>query len=90
MESRTTLRQRKGWTKLPRYNSSQIFRILKRLRIRGLLRKAPRGCKYYPGIQATYRSSSNDSRVWGFVDRSDIYGKAVFVYWPLDKIGRVR
>jgi hypothetical protein len=24
------------------------------------------------------------------VDRSDIYGKAVFVCWPLDKIGRVR
>jgi hypothetical protein len=24
------------------------------------------------------------------VDRADIYGKAVFVYWPLGKIGRVR
>jgi signal peptidase I len=41
-------------------------------------------------VLGDHRSSSNDSRVWGFVDRHDIYGKAVFVYWPLDKIGRVR
>jgi len=43
--------------------------------------------KYF--VLGDHRSSSNDSWVWGFVDRSDIYGKAVFVYWPLDKIGRV-
>ncbi len=41
-------------------------------------------------VLGDHRSSSNDSRVWGFVDRKEIYGKAVFVYWPLDKIGRVR
>ena len=41
-------------------------------------------------VLGDHRSSSNDSRMWGFVDRSDIYGKAVFVYWPPDKIGRVR
>jgi signal peptidase I len=41
-------------------------------------------------VLGDHRSSSNDSRVWGFVDRSEIYGKAVFVYWPPDKIGRVR
>jgi signal peptidase I len=41
-------------------------------------------------VLGDHRTSSNDSRMWGFVDRSDIYGKAVFVYWPLDKIGRVR
>ena len=40
-------------------------------------------------VLGDHRSSSNDSRVWGFVDRKDIYGKAVFVYWPPDKIGRV-
>jgi len=40
-------------------------------------------------VLGDHRSSSNDSRMWGFVDRSDIYGKAVFVYWPLAKIGRV-
>lgn len=40
-------------------------------------------------VLGDHRSSSNDSRVWGFVDRREIYGKAVFVYWPPDKIGRV-
>ena len=40
-------------------------------------------------VLGDHRSSSNDSRVWGFVDRKEVYGKAVFVYWPLDKIGRV-
>lgn len=40
-------------------------------------------------VLGDHRSSSNDSRVWGFVDRKEIYGKAVFVYWPLDRIGRV-
>jgi signal peptidase I len=34
--------------------------------------------------------SSSDSRTWGFVNRKDIYGKAVFIYWPLEKIGRLR
>src|SRR5580700_8932205 len=28
-------------------------------------------------VLGDHRSSSNDSRVWGFVERSDIYGKAV-------------
>ncbi len=43
---------------------------------------------YY--VLGDHRSSSNDSRAWGTVERSFIYGKAVFVYWPLDKIGRVK
>ena len=41
-------------------------------------------------VLGDHRSSSNDSRVWGFVERGEIYGKAVFIYWPPDKIGRVR
>jgi signal peptidase I len=41
-------------------------------------------------VLGDHRSSSNDSRAWGLVPRKDIYGKAVFVYWPPDKIGRVR
>jgi len=36
------------------------------------------------------RISSNDSRNWGLVPREAIYGKAVFVYWPLERIGPVR
>ena len=40
-------------------------------------------------VLGDHRSSSNDSRTWGFVERGLIYGKAVFVYWPLDKMGRV-
>ncbi len=41
-------------------------------------------------VLGDHRSSSNDSRAWGMVPRANIYGKAVFVYWPLDKMGRVR
>src|ERR1039457_2992552 len=41
-------------------------------------------------VLGDHRSSSNDSRAWGNVPRLNIYGKAVFVYWPLDKMGRVR
>ncbi len=40
-------------------------------------------------VLGDHRSSSSDSRVWGTVERKYIYGKAVFVYWPLDKMGRV-
>ena len=36
------------------------------------------------------RSSSSDSRSWGFVARDKIYGKAVFAYWPLEQMGRLR
>jgi signal peptidase I len=38
-------------------------------------------------VLGDHRSSSNDSRAWGGVPRTHIYGKAVFVYWPLDKVG---
>jgi signal peptidase I len=41
-------------------------------------------------VLGDHRSSSSDSRTWGFVSREAIYGKAVFVYWPLEKMGRIR
>ena len=41
-------------------------------------------------VLGDHRISSNDSRQWGMVPRRDIYGKAVFVYWPLDKMGLLR
>lgn len=41
-------------------------------------------------VLGDHRSSSNDSRAWGWVPRQYIYGKAVFVYWPLENLGAVR
>lgn len=41
-------------------------------------------------VLGDHRNSSNDSRSWGTVPRDAIYGKAVFVYWPLDRLGLLR
>jgi signal peptidase I len=41
-------------------------------------------------VLGDHRSMSDDSREFGPVDRQYIYGKAVFVYWPMEKLGRVR
>jgi signal peptidase I len=41
-------------------------------------------------VLGDHRSLSNDSRDFGAVNQSYIYGKAVFGYWPMDKMGRVR
>lgn len=41
-------------------------------------------------VLGDHRSSSNDSRNWGPVPRAAIYGKAVFAYWPLERMGVVR
>ena len=42
------------------------------------------------GVMGDHRSISSDSRDFGPVDRSLIYGKAAFVYWPMDQAGVVR
>ncbi len=41
-------------------------------------------------VLGDHRSMSNDSRDFGPVNQSFIYGKAVFGYWPMEKVGRVR
>jgi signal peptidase I len=40
-------------------------------------------------VLGDHRNSSNDSRNWGFVPKSLIYGKAIFRYWPLSRWGLV-
>src|SRR6266702_4332716 len=41
-------------------------------------------------VMGDHRSISSDSRDFGTVDRTLIYGKAVFVYWPMEQVGVVR
>jgi signal peptidase I len=41
-------------------------------------------------VMGDHRSMSNDSRDFGLVPRANVYGKAVFGYWPMEKLGTVR
>jgi len=41
-------------------------------------------------VMGDHRSISSDSRDFGPVERNLIYGKAAFVYWPMDQAGVVR
>lgn len=36
------------------------------------------------------REHSSDSRVWGFLEKKYIKGKALFIYWPPNRIGIIR
>jgi len=47
----------------------------------------PPNCYFMMG---DHRSISSDSREFGPVERSLIYGKAVFIYWPAKDAGAVR
>jgi len=41
-------------------------------------------------VLGDHRSVASDSRDFGPVERDLIYGKAAFVYWPMDQMGVVR
>jgi len=41
-------------------------------------------------VLGDHRTMSNDSRDFGPVAERYIYGKAVFGYWPMEKLGRLR
>lgn len=36
------------------------------------------------------RGNSADSRVWGYVSRDELIGKALFTFWPIDRIQVLR
>jgi signal peptidase I len=41
-------------------------------------------------VLGDHRNSSNDSREFGPIMRGYVYGKAVFGYWPMEKVGVLR
>ncbi|MGO9863080.1 MAG: signal peptidase I [Terriglobales bacterium] len=41
-------------------------------------------------VLGDHRNMSKDSRNFGAVNQRFIYGKAVFGYWPMEKLGRLR
>ena len=46
----------------------------------------PQGKYFFLGDNSI---SSSDSRFWGFVDEKDIIGKAIFIWWPRDRVDMI-
>ncbi|QSH42013.1 signal peptidase I [Lentisphaerota bacterium ZTH] len=44
--------------------------------------KVPKDCYFMMGDNSYF---SSDSRIWGFVPRSNIVGRALFVFWPFSR-----
>lgn len=58
------------------YNQGQYLQDSKKINI-------PEGYYFFLGDNSI---SSQDSRFWGFVDKEQIIGKAIFIWWPLGRI----